>query len=145
MTLSRDSADPRTWETVLPAGLDAPSDARRWAWWVRGFLDPPRADDAMLILTEIVTNAVLHSGVRTGDPIHLTGRLAEDRVRIGVCDCGRGFELTAAPQLPRDAAPGGRGLWIVNRLADRLLVDGSRGRVVFELSRTPAPAGSACC
>ena len=145
VTLSREPADQRTWHAVVHAGLDAPGDARRWAdRWVRGFLEPRRAEDAMLIITELVTNAVLHSGLREGDPIHVTARVADDRVRIGVCDCGRGFELTAPPRLPRDPTPGGRGLWIVNRLADRLLVDGSTGRVVVEMSRSPEPVRSDC-
>lgn len=127
----------------MRSGLEAPSQARQWGWWVRAHLDPQRADDALLMLTEVVTNAVLHSGIATGEPIHLTGRVADDQVRIGVCDCGRGFDLAGPPGLPRHDTAGGRGLWIVNRLADRVLVDGSRGRVVFELSSAGARMGNA--
>ncbi len=139
VTTSRGTTGARTRDAVITAGLDAPADARRWARWLADVLDPGRLDDAMLVLSELVTNAVLHSGLRAGAPIHLSGRVADDRVRIGVCDCGRGFDLTAVPELPQEASPGGRGLWIVNRLADRLLVDGARGRVVFEMARRDAP------
>ncbi len=125
----------RAHELVLAAGLGAPSQARHWAGWVSDYLPKRRADDALLMLTELVTNSVLHAGLSPGDPIHVTGRVAEDAVRITVCDCGTGFEMEGAPSLPDDDTPGGRGLWIVNRLADRLLVDGAGGKVVFELAR----------
>lgn len=131
-----------TRDAVVPAGLDAPADARRWARRLADVLDPGQLDDVMLMLSELVTNAVMHSGRPAGAPIHLSARIADDRVRIGVCDCGRGFEMTSAPDLPSGASPGGRGLWIVHRLADRLLVDGSRGRVVFELVRRGAGAAA---
>jgi anti-sigma regulatory factor (Ser/Thr protein kinase) len=140
VTMSRDSAGARTWDAVIAAGLDAPADARRWARWLADVLDPGRLDDAMLVLSELVTNSVLHSGLSAGAPIHLSGRVTGDRVRIGVCDCGCGFDLAGVPELPHEASPGGRGLWIVNRLADRLLVDGARGRVVFEMGRGATPA-----
>lgn len=122
---------------MLAAGLDAPAQARRWASWVDGHLSPQRADEARLMLTELVTNAVLHAGLEPGDPIRVTGRVGDEVVRITVCDCGTGFALDGAPTLPPGAAPGGRGLWIVNRLADRLLVDSAGGRVAFELARAP--------
>jgi anti-sigma regulatory factor (Ser/Thr protein kinase) len=140
VTIGRDTTGTCAWDAVIAAGPTAPADARRWARWLADVVDPGRLDDAMLMLSELVTNAVLHSGRPAGAPIHLSGRLAGDRVRIGVCDCGRGFEMTCPPELPRDASPGGRGLWIVNRLADRLLVDAACGRVVVELTRRGGPA-----
>jgi anti-sigma regulatory factor (Ser/Thr protein kinase) len=90
-------------------------------------------DDLRLVVSELVTNAVLHSGLAEGEPIHLIARAEPGRVRVTVCDCGRGFALDEAPSLPPADEIASRGLWIVRELADRMLVDGAEGRVSVEL------------
>ena len=119
---------------TLPASTSAPARARAWLGMLEGYLTPERLADARLMVTELVTNAVLHGGLQESAPIYLTARVEPGRVRVSVCDCGDGFELRDTGTAPPGSAPTGRGLYIVNRLADRMLVDGVTGRVVFELT-----------
>ena len=110
--------------------------ARGWIDWLSPFLSVEGALDARVVVSELVTNAVLHAGLITGDPIHVSARVHHDRIALVVCDCGRGIPLfDAAPAASQ--AIGGRGLFIVQRLATRLLIDGPRGKVVVELGRAP--------
>jgi anti-sigma regulatory factor (Ser/Thr protein kinase) len=73
----------------------------------------PRIEDALVIVSELASNAVRHarSGFRL--EVDLTG----DRVRIEVADHGAGWPT------PSDGAPmptnGGMGLHLVEALADR--------------------------
>ena len=82
---------------------------------VGGWADEDRVQDALLLTTELVSNAILHGwpGVR------LRARLvAEDRLRVEVYD--------TSPSLPRLRAAwagGGRGLSIVDETADGWGVD----------------------
>ena len=58
---------------------------------------------------------------------------------VTVCDSGEGFQ-PEPPALPPPHAPGHRGLWIVNELADAVTIDGAQGRVAFELGCRPSQA-----
>ena len=69
-------------------------------------------DDAALMLTEIVTNAVRHSGTGPEDRFMVRMFEGEHQLRIEVEDPGAGFDVPAP--LP---AEGGYGLRIVDRLA----------------------------
>ena len=82
-----------------------------------------------------MTNAVLHAGLEEGDPIHLSARVHDDRVTIEVRDGGAGIRVPRRRTLPSPASPGGRGLLIAEGLTSRLLIDGPRGQVTFELPR----------
>jgi anti-sigma regulatory factor (Ser/Thr protein kinase) len=119
----------------LASGRAAPRAAREWLGWLSDHLSPEGLDAARLMVSELVSNAVLHSGLLPGEPIHLSARADHKRVRVSVCDCGNGFSPTWPPGPPDPAVRGGRGLWIVHELADHVIVDGAKGRVVFELSR----------
>jgi anti-sigma regulatory factor (Ser/Thr protein kinase) len=125
---------------ALAACANAAAAARRWLSWLERHLGRDRLDDARLIVTELVNNSVLHAGLREGDPIHLTAGVTRDRVRVSVCDGGRGLDTGGASRLPPPDVPGHRGLWLVHRLADRVMMDAARGRVTFELTRRAAPA-----
>ena len=96
-------------------------------------LDPPVLDDIRLLVSELVTNAIRHADAATGGvevDVSIEGR----RVRVEVADPGDGFE----PQ-PRDDEmhrPGGWGLYLVDRIADRWgVIRNSLNRVWFELDR----------
>src|SRR4051812_10501667 len=65
---------------------------------------------AALLVTELVTNAVIHGT----EPISLHLWLRSDAVRVGVSD---GSPELAVPRAAGPTAPNGRGLHIVNRLA----------------------------
>lgn len=95
------------------------------------------ADRATLTLltSELVTNAVIHSGADAGDTVWLRITSYPDRVRIEVTDPGSGFEIGNLPPRPRDF--GGHGLVVVEGLSSRwgTTREGSDGgfRVWFEL------------
>jgi anti-sigma regulatory factor (Ser/Thr protein kinase) len=129
----------------LPCGKRAPSEARRWLGWIDAYLDPRRFYDAQVMVSELVSNAVMHAELDAGDPICLRARVESDRILVTVCDRGRGFEPQNPPRRPTSDVVGGLGLWLVDTLADGLTFDGAKGRVSFEVARAggPRPAGSA--
>ncbi|KAA9381380.1 ATP-binding protein [Microbispora cellulosiformans] len=115
-------ADPpavRHLATGVPRADRSVPEARKWA---RGLLGErvaaPVLDDVVLLLSEVVTNAVTHSG---------SGRDEDGRVAVRVtCDSGGvrvevrdGGSATGAPvvRAPDIEAVGGRGLWLVDGLA----------------------------
>ena len=95
---------------------------------------PPAADDAVLILSELVSNALRHALPLAGGTIRVAWWMADDKVlRIAVTDGGRqqpghtpppepepeGLDLVAADLDDVDeSAVDGRGLGIVGLLAD---------------------------
>jgi anti-sigma regulatory factor (Ser/Thr protein kinase) len=127
------------WETILESGLSAPSRARReLAVHLDGALTEVRKSDLLLLADELVTNSVLHAGSDGPGEILLELVLGRDAVRVVVTDGGS----SSVPSLrPRHARPGGRGLYLVERLSDRwgMERDGtSQTRVWFEILRGPA-------
>jgi anti-sigma regulatory factor (Ser/Thr protein kinase) len=119
-------------EVQLDVDSTAASEARAAVGALDGEASAEILDDVRLLLSEVVTNAVRHSGAPAGATIGLAVSVTHGRVRAEVTDPGRGFEPTprALPQLES----GGWGLHLVDRLADRWGVD--RGRSVgvwFEL------------
>jgi anti-sigma regulatory factor (Ser/Thr protein kinase) len=98
-------------------------------------------EDARLMVSELVTNAVLHGGDRAGSAIAVDVRLLPASVVVSVADPGRGFD-PARLEPSRAGAPGRRGLELVAALAEKVGVDGARPpfRVWFEIARTDVPA-----
>ena len=98
-----------------------------------GQVAPSRLRDLRLLVSELVTNAVRHAGLRRDDRIRLVVAVRTRDVRVEVHDPGHGFR----PRAPRPdpARASGWGLYLVDELADRWGVDGAgRGtRVWFEL------------
>jgi anti-sigma regulatory factor (Ser/Thr protein kinase) len=132
---------PKLRRIELPCGSDAPRRAREWLGWVRAYLGPGQLENARLMLSELVTNSVQHSGLAEGEPITVCARGSQHGIRVSVCDSGEGFQ-PEPPALPPPHAPGHRGLWIVNELADAVTLDGAQGRVAFELRGSPDRAGA---
>ena len=99
---------------------------------LEGDLPAERLGDAMLMTSELVTNAVRH-GEAAGSDDRIRVRILRQgtRARIEVRDDGPGF--TARPLDP--LAEGGMGLELVNRLADAWGTDrrGTTTLVWFEL------------
>lgn len=121
---------------TLAQGLHAPAQARAWLGRRLGALaDLPLQvrDDALLLVSELVTNAVRH-----GDPdIVLSLSVRYGRVRVAVQDSGASLPVlpAVAPSIDR---PTGRGLLIVSATAAdwgvERLPDGGGKRVWAELA-----------
>lgn len=108
-------------EVTLPDGPEGASFARRamaraaelWR------LDRELTDNALLLVSELATNAIRHGS----PPVRMVLRLEEDKLRVEVTD--------SSPALPKLGHPGpdhvgGRGLQIVQQVAARWGSYGSR-------------------
>jgi anti-sigma regulatory factor (Ser/Thr protein kinase) len=102
----------------LPGTLDAPRLAR--AWLTPRLSDVPTAvaSDALVITSELVTNAVVHGH----SEVHVSLRRTPPALWVAVAD-----EDPTVPVLPAQPVAAtqtsGRGLFIVNRLANAWGVD----------------------
>ena len=132
--MGRFGTDPAL-DTLIACGPRAPADARRAVTGPRAALPSALLRDVQLLVSEVVTNSVRHSG--SDHPIRLRLWSHREGVRVEIDDGGRGFEAAA----PRAAdGPGGRGLLILEAIADRWGVGDPVGRVGFELMRAREPA-----
>lgn len=88
-------------------------------------------EDARLLTSELVTNALLHSGCSRGDLIAVRVSLTRaGSIVIAVCDPGHSEkEARIAP--PDDGLNGGVGLRLVDLLAHRWGSERSDGHVVW--------------
>lgn len=95
--------------------------------------------DVMLVASELVTNAVVHSGCHSDDVVSVELRLEPEAVLCSVSDPGRSGE--EAEPAPYERLHGGFGLRVVEQLASRWgreRLDGGRYRVWAELARGTA-------
>jgi anti-sigma regulatory factor (Ser/Thr protein kinase) len=123
-----------TFDLELPCEPDSVGRARDAVGRFQPELSARRMGDLRLLVSEVVTNAVRHAGLSRGDMIRLRFATVEGRLRVEVADPGPGFEPT--PRDPDLARPGGWGLYLVERLAERWGVDtNGRTLVWFELAR----------
>jgi anti-sigma regulatory factor (Ser/Thr protein kinase) len=100
----------------IRGGADAPWRARMSVLArLDGQVDRTRAMDAALIVSELVTNSVLHANVGQGQAVTVELMTLEDRLRISVIDPGTRLEPR---MLPRDPdTPGHFGLHLVDALS----------------------------
>ena len=98
-------------------------------------LEEDRLDDLRLLLSELVTNSVRHSGGDKSDPVRVRVSVNKKTVHVEVTDIGNGFRLPDGPISPGHGE-GGWGLFLVDQLADQWGVetDGTT-KVWFELDR----------
>jgi anti-sigma regulatory factor (Ser/Thr protein kinase) len=99
------------------------------------------ADDVVLALSEVATNAVLH-GSSGGQPIQVVVHITNDWVEASVLDHG--------PQPPpgvsaetdtHELRAGERGLWLLGRLVDEVRIERVRLGTRVTLRRAIGPAG----
>lgn len=122
-------------DTTIDCSPRAPSDARRAVDQLAAEVDAALLRDVQLLVSELVTNSVRHSG--SGAAIRLRVWARPSGLEVEVADGGPGF--AAAPARARDEAEGGRGLVIVDALAERWGVrSGPRTRVWFEVAHPAA-------
>jgi anti-sigma regulatory factor (Ser/Thr protein kinase) len=95
-------------------------------------LDGGKLDDIRLLVSELVTNAIRHAGAPTGGVVALDVSINGPKVRVEVADAGTGFDPT--PRADEMTKPGGWGLYLVDRIADRWgIVRNHMNRVWFEV------------
>jgi anti-sigma regulatory factor (Ser/Thr protein kinase) len=129
-------AGPVSVELELQRNVEAPAIARAAVRGLFNDLDisPSEQHTLILLVSEVVSNAVQHSPGPAGAPVLLAATVGEEIVHIAVTDAGRGF--TPRRQDPR--ADGGYGLYLLDKAAGRWGVEEVGGtRVWFELSRGP--------
>ena len=73
-------------------------------------------DDARLLLSELMTNAIRHAGLADEETISVLIRTTGTELHIEVADRGRGFDVE--PSAPNPTAGTGWGLFLLDRLAD---------------------------
>lgn len=126
-----------------------PAEVARARRWVRARLqghglapDAPIAETLVLVVSELVTNAVVHTGcpavLRLSMPVAGPGPdLGCRLVRVEVADASR---TAPAPRHAAGDATNGRGLELVELLCDRWgwYPDGSGKRVWCEIGADPA-------
>lgn len=89
----------------------------------------PVRDDALLVASELVTNAVLHSGCNSREDLEVVADASPDSLIIAVTDVGRS-ETVPRPR-PSAERPGGLGLRVVAALARSWGTDRRSGRRVW--------------
>ena len=107
------------------------------------FLDPGVAENAELLVSELVTNSVRHAGLPPEACVEFTVRASPEVLMVEVADAGMGFN--GRPARPRavagSASASGWGLFLVDHIADRwgaAQVEGET-RVWFELTPGALP------
>jgi anti-sigma regulatory factor (Ser/Thr protein kinase) len=109
--------------------------------YLRGVQDEV-ADDVVLALNEVATNAVLY-GSSGGQPVEVVVQVDDGWVEASVLDHG--------PQPPAgrleaadtdELRAGGRGLWLLRRLVDEVRLERVRLGTRVTLRRAIGPAGT---
>jgi anti-sigma regulatory factor (Ser/Thr protein kinase) len=101
----------------IPGGRNAPTEARRWVGSrLEGQIPTATASDAALLVSELVTNSVVHANVGPHRALTLDLTTLEDRVRIAVTDPGS--HLTPRILPPDPETVGGLGLSLVAKLCE---------------------------
>jgi anti-sigma regulatory factor (Ser/Thr protein kinase) len=96
--------------------------------------------DAILVVSELVSNAVMHAGCEPGEEIELVVEMRSSAVRLAVADrgCSDKAPIVRGPEY---RGPGGLGLRIVQTLAHCWGVERRIGTLVWaELSLDPPGA-----
>ncbi|MFI6375139.1 ATP-binding protein [Streptomyces sp. NPDC050546] len=133
----------RVWGLTCPGFPEEVSRARRWTRDIlRG---SPLADDAELIVSELSSNAILHtaSGTASGS-FHLALAVSRQVVALSVTDAG-GTGMSPKVEHQDQDAEHGRGLGMVSALAHRVMVHNSQAghTVTAELFASARPGGRA--
>jgi anti-sigma regulatory factor (Ser/Thr protein kinase) len=128
-------------EFEIPGGRRAPTVARQMVQRLGADLDEQRLNEVRLLVTELVTNSVRHAGAGRRSTVTVSVELTDTTLRVTVSNPGAAFE--APIQAPAgEETEGGRGLMLVEKLADRWGIDDVReARVWFEVSRAEGGGG----
>jgi anti-sigma regulatory factor (Ser/Thr protein kinase) len=124
-------------EVVIAADVGAPCAARQVvARYLGDRVSPSVFDNAQLLISELVTNSVRHSGAGAGEPLTIRVGLAQAWCRVEVEDPGHDGVIAARPPDPVQGS--GMGLNLVQMLSERWGLERAREggtRVWAQLSR----------
>lgn len=101
----------------LPGTARAAGQARDALRALVGLIAPDRFEDLRLLVSEVVGNSVRHAGALETSVIRLKVFASEKLVRVEVSDPGPGFDRGPVDP-PKVDDPAGRGLYLVDQLAD---------------------------
>jgi anti-sigma regulatory factor (Ser/Thr protein kinase) len=101
----------------LPATPTAAPAARRALLADWGTLPTSVRDDVLLLVTELVNNAVRHANAGADRPLRVEVRHRPPTLRVAVFDEGTGF--TSDGPRSEGNKSGGWGLFLVDQIADR--------------------------
>ena len=131
--------------------LELPSDPRTVSlcrralnsWLEDLSVDPDRREDVLLAVSEATGNVVRHAYGCSDHPYQVCLTVFSDRLLLEVSDQGIGFNRATVPD-PNTDQLGGRGLWIIEQLADLTTVSslpggGCRLAAQFLLPRPVSP------
>lgn len=149
---SRPPDSQRSISIRIPGGDDAPTRARRSVRaQLAGHIPATKARDAALLVSELVTNSVVHANVGPRRALTVELTTLDNRVRIAVTDPGSRLRPRLLP--PDPETPGGLGLVLVDELCEtwgvwqdlgptcvwcELLLDQSRPSVTVPMANAPA-------
>lgn len=103
------------------------------AFLTLNFASEPVIDDALIVLSEMIANAVTHGEPTADGTVEMSWAIKNGLLEISVCDAGSGASLKPV-DFDEDSLSG-RGLSIISRVADRWWVDMTQGtRVSAELT-----------
>ena len=118
----------------LKPGAEAAGEGRHALDRLEGSIERGQLDVLRLLVTELVTNSVRHADAGR-EWIGLDVDIYSNAVRVAVTDRGPGFEPPAEPE-PHPDRPGGWGLCLLHRLADRWgVATNGHTAVWFEMDR----------
>ena len=101
----------------IAGGADAPERARRSVHsQLKGHIPATTASDAALLVSELVTNSVVHANVGPRRALTVEVTTLDDRLRIAVTDPGSRLRPRMLP--PDPETPGGLGLLLVDELCE---------------------------
>jgi integral membrane sensor domain MASE1/anti-sigma regulatory factor (Ser/Thr protein kinase) len=127
----------------LEPGPRCPADARAALAPLESAVPSIAFMDLSLLVSELVTNSVRHAHLAPRDLIRLHVETSQRMLRVEVSDPGEGFAADI-PEMPA-RGPGGWGLFLTERLADRWGVDRKDGwtTVWLELDQQRSRVASA--
>jgi len=102
----------------------APSQARRWVMERGSALPRGQLDLLLLLVSELVTNSVRHSGAVPGERVQIAVERRDGTIHVDVQDNGPGFDR-------HGLTPGPHGLQVVESAADRWGIERSGPTTVW--------------
>ena len=129
-------------ELSIPASPSRLAGLRRAARASLREVQDEVADDVVLALNEVATNAVLH-GSSAGQPIQVVVHVNNDWVEASVLDHGPQPPPGVSAETDTDELrAGGRGLWLLGRLVDEVRIERVRLGTRVTLRRAIGPVGT---